>query len=156
MRHPKHTCGLVIIMSRYFDKILYWLSIFITSAKVDIVITFSHLIFYVYISYLIKFWQLKLRQKMVLISNFWDIYIFFFILISTSAKIDISPPSLFILFYSFSYYFVYFLFSSFCYINVMLCHVISNTLTFFGFVSLVFYLKHLRQNYLFSIYFHIF
>ena len=46
-------------------------------AKVGIVITFLHLIFDAYILYLLKSWQLKLRQNMVSISHIFFNYINF-------------------------------------------------------------------------------
>lgn len=75
-------------------------------AKVCIVIIFLYLIFDAYILYLLKSWQLKLRQNMVSISHFWDLY-FFIILIWASAKIYISPPSLFFFIYFISYHLIY-------------------------------------------------
>ena len=45
-------------------------------AKVCIVIIFLYLIFDAYILYLLKSWQLKLRQNVVSISQFWDQYFF--------------------------------------------------------------------------------
>ena len=75
-------------------------------AKVGIVIIFLHLIFHAYILYLLKSWQLKLRQNMVSISHFWDMY-FLIILIWASAKIDISHPSLFFFIHFISYHLIY-------------------------------------------------